>query len=164
MSHLQVCRFYVTSDVPSDTIDALKKLGAEVELVPAGMGYSSGMFWRFMPAADSSVDRFVVRDVDSRLNARDRIAVEEWIESKLPVHILRDHVNHCIVMNGGMWGAVKDALPNMKELIMAWSRYQNRTICHIITFPTIHTNSTHSFSNPLSHSFVHPLSLSLSPY
>ena len=94
--------------------------------MPAGMGYSSGMFWRFMPAADTSVDRFVVRDVDSRLNARDRIAVEEWIESKLPVHILRDHVNHCIVMNGGMWGAVKDALPNMKELIMAWSRYKGR--------------------------------------
>ena len=113
------------------------------------MGYSSGMFWRFMPAADSSVDRFVVRDVDSRLNARDRIAVEEWIESKLPVHILRDHVNHCIVMNGGMWGAVKDSLPNMKELIMAWSRYQNRTICHIITFPTIHTNSATLVFKPI---------------
>ena len=111
-----------------------------------------------MPAADSSVDRFVVRDVDSRLNARDRIAVEEWIESKLPVHILRDHVNHCIVMNGGMWGAVKDALPNMKELIMAWSRYQNRTICHIIahydivyhTFSLIHLATTSNRPSDIS--------------
>jgi hypothetical protein len=40
--------------------------------VPAGMGYSSGMFWRFMVASDSTVDRYIVRDVDSRLNARDR--------------------------------------------------------------------------------------------
>jgi hypothetical protein len=116
-----ICRFYVTSDVPEDIVEALKQLGSEVEPVPSGMGYSSGMFWRFMPAIDSTVDRFVVRDVDSRLNARDRIAVEEWIESKYPVHILRDHVNHCIVMNGGMWGAVKGVLPNMKDLVLAWS-------------------------------------------
>ena len=165
----QICRFYVTSDVPPDTVDALKKLGAEVENVPAGMGYSSGMFWRFMPAADASVDRFVVRDVDSRLNARDRIAVEEWIESKLPVHILRDHVNHCIVMNGGMWGAVKDALPNMKELIMAWSRYNQRASYHTITHPATHANvssdtdmttETRPFTPTLSPPLIHLLSLS----
>jgi hypothetical protein len=117
-----VCRFYVTSDVPADVVSALKKLGAEVEEVPSGMGYSSGMFWRFMPAVDASVDRFIVRDVDSRLNARDRLAVEAWIESKYPVHVVRDHVNHCLVMNGGMWGAVKGAIPDMKDLVMAWSR------------------------------------------
>ena len=111
----------MASDVPTDIVDALTKLGAEVEDIPSGLGHSSGTFWRFMPAADASVDRFVVRDADSRLNARDRIAVEEWIESKLPVHILRDHVNHCWEMNAGMWGAVKDVFPSMKELIMAWS-------------------------------------------
>eukprot|EP00596_Hydrurales_sp_CCMP1899_P002156 CAMPEP_0119035306 /NCGR_PEP_ID=MMETSP1177-20130426/2235_1 /TAXON_ID=2985 /ORGANISM="Ochromonas sp, Strain CCMP1899" /LENGTH=478 /DNA_ID=CAMNT_0006993353 /DNA_START=161 /DNA_END=1594 /DNA_ORIENTATION=+ len=98
-----ICRYYITSDVPEEIVLHLKALGAEIEQVPAGMGYSSGMFWRFMVAADASVDRFIVRDVDSRLNARDRIAVEAWIDSKYPVHILRDHVNHCIPMNGGMW-------------------------------------------------------------
>jgi hypothetical protein len=67
-----ICRFYVTSDVPEETLQALKDAGSEIENVPKGMGYSSGMFWRFMVAADSSVDRFIVRDVDSRLNARDR--------------------------------------------------------------------------------------------
>jgi hypothetical protein len=48
------------------------------------------------------------------------MAVEEWIESKYPVHIVRDHVNHCIVMNGGMWGGVKLAIPFMKERVEAW--------------------------------------------
>jgi len=51
-------------------------------------------------ASDPAVDRYIVRDVDSRLNARDRIAVEDWIHSSYPAHILRDHVNHCIPMNG----------------------------------------------------------------
>jgi len=116
-----ICRFYVTSDVPERVVQDLTALGAEIEYIPKGMGYSSGMFWRFMVASDSNVDRYIVRDVDSRLNARDRLAVEDWIESKYPVHILRDHVNHCIVMNGGMWGGVKSVLPFMKDRIQEWS-------------------------------------------
>ena len=40
-----VCRFYVNSDVPIDALNALKRLGAEVENVPTGMGHSSGMFF-----------------------------------------------------------------------------------------------------------------------
>lgn len=30
-------------------------------------------------------------------------------------------MNHCIPMNGGMWGAVKGAVPDMKEKVLAWS-------------------------------------------
>lgn len=67
-----VCRFYVTSDVPETVVSQLKALGAEIEPIPAGKGYISGMFWRFMVAADSTVDRYIVRDSDSRMNARDR--------------------------------------------------------------------------------------------
>ena len=65
-----------------------------------GQGLISGMFHRFLVAADNSVDSYIIRDVDSRLNARDRLAVEDWIKSKKSVHILRDHVNHCNSMNG----------------------------------------------------------------
>eukprot|EP01041_Mallomonas_annulata_P007902 gene7902-16175_t len=115
-----VCRYYITSDVPPAIVTRLKDLGAELENVPPGMGYASGMFWRFMVGADSSVDRYIVRDVDSRLNARDRVAVEEWVTSKYAVHILRDHVNHCLPINGGMWGGTKDAIPNLKEIITNW--------------------------------------------
>ena len=67
-----VCRYYVTSDVPTEVLDKLKALDSEIEVIPNGMGYSSGMFWRFFVASDDTVDRYIVRDVDSRLNARDR--------------------------------------------------------------------------------------------
>jgi hypothetical protein len=50
-----------------------------------------------------------------------RMAVEEWIRLKYPVHIMRDHVNHCLVMNGGMWGGVKGAIAHMQDEINAWS-------------------------------------------
>ena len=66
------CRFYCTSDVPKEIVEKLKSLGSEIESIPSGMGYSSGMFWRFMVAEDPEVDRYIIRDVDSRLNARDR--------------------------------------------------------------------------------------------
>lgn len=49
-----------------------------------------------------------------------RFAVEDWINSKQPIHILRDHVNHCIPINGGMWGGVMGALPNIEQMIMDW--------------------------------------------
>ena len=51
-----------------------------------------------------------------------RIAVEDWIRSKEKIHIMRDHVNHCFPINGGMWGGVKGALPYMKERLDAWTR------------------------------------------
>jgi hypothetical protein len=117
-----ICRFYITSDVPEDVVNKLKELGSEIEAIPSGMGYTSGMFWRFLVASDETVDRYIIRDVDSRLNARDRMAVEEWINSKYPVHIMRDHVNHCLVMNGGMWGGVKNAVSFMKDRVMEWKK------------------------------------------
>jgi hypothetical protein len=66
------CRFYVTNDVLNLTISVLKDLGADIEYIPPGMGKMSGMFWRFVVADDPTVDRYLIRDVDSRMNARDR--------------------------------------------------------------------------------------------
>ena len=114
------CRFYMTSDVPAEVREKLTAMGAEIIDIPDGLGYVAGMFWRFLVAADSTVDRYIIRDSDSRLNARDAIAVQEWVLSQRKVHIQRDHVNHCIPMNGGMWGGTKDAVPNMVELINDW--------------------------------------------
>ena len=80
----------MTSDVPASIVTELRNLGAEIENIPdggcscriilllvdssiyVGQGVAAGMFYRFLVAADSSVDRYIIRDVDSRLNARDR--------------------------------------------------------------------------------------------
>ena len=55
-----ICRYYVTEDVKTNIVDELKALGAEIESVPPGSGYASGMFWRFMVAVDAKVDRYRV--------------------------------------------------------------------------------------------------------
>jgi hypothetical protein len=102
-----VCRFYADDTVPQSVKDSLLALGAEVISPPSELqGGAAGMFWRFLVADDLSVSRFIVRDSDSRLNARDRFAVEEWIRSGKCVHTVRDHVNHVRTMNGGLWGGM----------------------------------------------------------
>ncbi len=115
-----VCRFYVADDVPNEIITKLKELGAEISVIPTGKGYISGMFWRFLVASDETVDRYIIRDTDSRMNSRDAMAVQEWISSNYPIHIMRDHVNHCHSMNGGMWGGTKGSLNQIKDLIEKW--------------------------------------------
>ena len=79
------------------------------------------MFWRFLVADDPAVDKFVVRDSDSRLNTRERLAVEEWVQSGKAVHSIRDHPNHDRPLNGGLWGGTKNAVPDMAQLIKRWS-------------------------------------------
>jgi hypothetical protein len=88
-------RFYLTGPVDEAVLDTLKDLGAEL------VKSSASMFARFLIADDPTVDRYLVRDADSRLSSRDRLATEEWIQSGKKFSIMRDHMNHCHPMNGG---------------------------------------------------------------
>ena len=101
-----ILRIYADASVPEDVIAQLRaRRWVDVKIVRHRSGAAAGMFWRFFVADDPSVSRFIVRDADSRLNARDAAAVADWMASPYSVHSLRDHPNHDRPMNGGMWGA-----------------------------------------------------------
>jgi len=108
-------RFYHREDVPVSILNELKELGAELVLMSKGSqttkGAIAGMFWRFLVADDDTVERFIVRDSDSRLNAREAHAVAEWMRSGEKVHTIRDHPNHDRPLNGGLWGGTKGCIP-----------------------------------------------------
>jgi len=59
----------------------------------------------------------ISRDTDSRLNHREKAAVDEWLESDKSFHIMRDHPFHKFPVLGGMWGVKKDVVPNMVDMI-----------------------------------------------
>ncbi|KAF0976161.1 hypothetical protein FDP41_004836 [Naegleria fowleri] len=122
-----VCRYYHDKTVPKEVLEQLTEMGAElVDVSDSGItGDIAGMFWRFLVADDPTVDRYIIRDVDSRLNPREAAAIEEWIESNYAVHSMRDHPNHNYKFNGGMWGAVKGAITDMKGKILQWKNRKN---------------------------------------
>ena len=77
------------------------------------------MSWRFLVASDSNIERYVIRDIDSRISRREKLAVDEWIASGKQFHLMRDHPSHSnYAMIGGMWGGTHDAIPNMKSLLL----------------------------------------------
>ena len=103
------CSYYGDSVAPS-ILDELRKLRVELVNTSAttGKAPSDAMGRHFVAVAgDAAVQRFVARDVDSRLSFREKMAVDEWVESGLRLHVMRDHPSHKNhPMAAGMWGCV----------------------------------------------------------
>ncbi|MGV8137967.1 MAG: hypothetical protein AB2L20_22380 [Mangrovibacterium sp.] len=110
-------RFYCSGTVPAGILSQLATI-PWVDVVETDQsGDWRGLFWRFYPASDPEVDVVLSRDVDSRLSKREKDAVGEWLSSDKKFHIMRDHPYHCVPILGGMWGAKKGALPEMRKYI-----------------------------------------------
>lgn len=124
-----ICRFYVAKNCPALT--ALKNSDCQVITMPRKSVKIDrenekwhwqqdhiGMLWRFLAMSDSSVDRVIFRDCDSRLNAREAHAVKEWEESNFVCHRMhecKEHWNAQIM--GGMWGIKGKVFDNIEWLI-----------------------------------------------
>ena len=100
-----ICRFYVDETVPKETLEHLSAWN-HVEIIPMQTPSQNctGSFWRFLALNDSDVEITIIRDTDSRLNQREKAAVDEWLASPFPFHIMRDHPLHRSKIMGGMWG------------------------------------------------------------
>jgi protein O-GlcNAc transferase len=115
-----ICRFHVASDVPYLIKEKLLEYD-NVELIERAEPCNwTGMFWRFEDASDPNVDVMISRDTDSRLNMREKLAVDEWLSGDKGFHIMRDHPYHATEILGGMWGAKKGTVPNMKDMIQEY--------------------------------------------
>jgi hypothetical protein len=107
---------YYDSSVPKETIDKLTEM--EVVCVDASGFNLYGMFWRFLAADLKDCEYAIFRDSDSRLSVREKLAVDEWINSGKTLHVMRDHPYHMIPCGndrlgllGGMWGIKGNLLP-----------------------------------------------------
>lgn len=99
---------YHDDSIDDSLLQRLVQTSSDVRLIEMNRSQlSNPMEWRFLALSQSKADRVLVRDVDSRLSARERAAVHEWItsdDSKL-FHNMRDHPSHKHPINGGMWGS-----------------------------------------------------------
>lgn len=88
-------RFYADTTLPESYVQKLTTETSEVVIVSnMSRGKISGMFWRFFVMNDPSVDRFIVRDIDSSPSARERAALDEWVQSGRAWHVFRDSPAH----------------------------------------------------------------------
>lgn len=140
-----ICRYYIGRSTPQQTIDTLSLFDNTEVIVMDVDGDWTGMFWRFYPAGEQDVDVVIIRDCDSRLNNREKEAVNEWLNSDKGFHIMRDHPYHTTEILGGMWGSKKGVTPNIKQQIETyikgdfWQVDQN--FLRDIIYPIVKNNS-----------------------
>jgi protein O-GlcNAc transferase len=117
-----ICRYYTGKSTPIEIIKSLYEKDNTEIIIMNEQGDWNGMFWRFFPASDIDVEVMISRDADSRLSQREKTAVDEWLGSDKGFHIMRDHPAHGTEILGGMWGAKSGSIPQMKPLILEYSK------------------------------------------
>jgi tetratricopeptide (TPR) repeat protein len=95
--------------------------------LPAGVPAHRRLLWRFEPIADPAVRRFLIRDADSLLTVKERVAVDAWLASAAHFHAMRDWYTHTDLLLAGMWGGVGGILPSPAVLLGAYSNWRAET-------------------------------------
>jgi hypothetical protein len=114
-----VMRIYIAHDVPAWVTEELKKFSnVEITIAPAGNEWFANA-WRFLAFSDREIDVVLIRDIDARLTVRERRAYEEWLDSGLDFHVMKDHeIGHKKwPMSAGMWGGYADKLRNLATMM-----------------------------------------------
>lgn len=111
---------YAGSDVPERFLDKIRS-NKQVRIRYTGITGSRNMIRRFYAIDEPDVEVAFFRDADSRLHWKDRWAIRDFLQRDKKVHIIRDHVDHCVEIPGGLWGMRKGALDvTMQTLDESW--------------------------------------------
>jgi len=120
---------YYDNSVPIETINKLKELGVTTIDMTGQNIY--GMFWRFLAENLPDSEFTIFRDSDSRITMREKLAVDEWIDSGKSLHVMRDHPAHGIPYGnnslgilGGMWGIKSKKIP-LSEMIVKFNEHRD---------------------------------------
>jgi len=114
------CLFYHDDSVPDEILKKIKEYGGELREMGKTIDVL-GMYWRFHPMFDdNNIERFIVRDTDSRPTVREKEAVDEWIDSGATFHVMRDCESHGTSILGGTWGAIPGCIEHFEQRMQIW--------------------------------------------
>jgi tetratricopeptide (TPR) repeat protein len=115
-------RVYHDDSVDPAYLTLLRERGVDTRRMTLATGEAERrrLLWRFDVAADPSVRRFLCRDADSILTVKERVAVDAWLASDRPFHVMRDYYSHTDLILAGMWGGVGGILPPVATLLRAY--------------------------------------------
>ena len=155
------CWFYIHKEsVPLDTIEKLKGFSNCKIIFKSGDLINENCkprMWRFESIDDPEVEIMMSRDTDTRILLREKLAVDEWLNSKTLFHIMRDHPHHDFVILAGMFGSRK--IPHLQSWIEVMNtfnqdgdRMYDQNFLKDYIYPVIRDNSIihtsfHIYSN-----------------
>ncbi len=142
------CWIYIHKEtVPQSTIEELIKLKNVKIIIKTGdLSKNKPMTWRFEAIDNDEVEIMMARDTDTRFLLREKLAVDEWLNSNQIFHIMRDHPHHGFEILGGMFGTRK--IPEIKswcdllnKLVQNGDRYYDTNFLTNIIYPCVSKNA-----------------------
>ena len=113
------CFVYIhTSSINQDIIDQLEMFDNVSVIIKSDENIRNKRFmlWRFEPIVlYPAVGYFISRDIDTRIQPREVLAVDEWLDSGKSLHIMRDHPQHYPKILGGMYGIKCSGVYNLQK-------------------------------------------------
>lgn len=100
--------FYIGRSVPDEVVKRIKMANPRAEFdYVSDIEDQTSTWWRYRALKHSNHDYILFRDVDSRLSRREMHATQEWLDSKWPYHVMRDHQFHGRQLLAGLWSIKK---------------------------------------------------------
>jgi hypothetical protein len=118
---------YHANDVPNEIMEKIKEY-KNILVRPTRVDGPINMIHRFYAIDEPAVETMIVRDADSRINARDRWTINQWLNSGKGAHIIRDHPYHNAYIMGGMWGIHKYLLKTTINSLFEKYRNQHKNL------------------------------------
>ena len=123
------CWYYIHEEtVPLETIEELSKIeNTKIIMKRDNIQTCNPDVWRYEAIDEPDVEVMITRDTDSRIFLREKVAVDEWLNSDKLFHIMRDHPYHGTAILGGMFGTKKiDSIPSWKNRMNSYINYTNK--------------------------------------
>ena len=104
----------VDSTVDESILSTLQRIkGVQIGVVGESED-NRAKLWRYYAFSDEQFSAVICRDTDARLSYRDRIAHQDWEQSGLEAHIIKDHPSgHDYPISAGMFAAKTKNLRDM---------------------------------------------------
>lgn len=119
-------RIYHDASLPESILEPFRSAGADLRPMKAvdGEPEHRRLLWRFDVCSDPKVKRFLVRDADSILSVKERVAVDAWLNSDRHFHAMRDNFTHTDLVLAGMWGGVGGILPKTAHMMKSFKPFR----------------------------------------
>jgi hypothetical protein len=122
-------RFYFTQTLPGEIRHLLKYLGAELEYIDQNS--CPAPIWALnLVASDKTVDRWICRGSECRIESRELNLVKLWEASGKQFHLIKDHPG-CSMhpIYSGLWGGVGPVEgPGLRDQMFSWAKRQPKPV------------------------------------